>query len=138
MILVRPCLPYFTSNNHLNFLFCDWTWHYFLLLYGWEIFHCVYVPHCVSIHLKFLQLACFPDLAVASLAMIAGVSFTFFYFLWIYAHAWDSWVLKYFCVIFQMNLHTVLPTGWTYVHCDQQLRRVSLSLHPLQHLLISK
>ena len=65
-MLVCLCLPYFTSNHHLNFLFCDWTWHYFLLLYGWEILHCVYVPHHVSIHLKFLQLACFPDLAVAT------------------------------------------------------------------------
>ena len=22
-------------------------WHYFLLLYGWEIFHCIHVPHCL-------------------------------------------------------------------------------------------
>lgn len=60
-----------------------------------EKYSIVYMyPHRVSIHLKFLQLTCFPDVALASLAMIAGVYFTFFYFLWIYAHAWDSWVLN--------------------------------------------
>ena len=32
-------------------------------------------------------------------------NFKIFYFLQIYAQTWDCWVLKYFYVIFKMNLH---------------------------------
>ena len=51
MILVCTCLPSFTWNDHLDFLFCGWTWNYFLCLYILEILHCVYAPHHVSIYL---------------------------------------------------------------------------------------
>ena len=57
MIVVSPCLPYFTWNDHLYFLFYGWIWNYFLLLYVWEILHCVH-------HLYLLQLAWFPVLAI--------------------------------------------------------------------------
>ena len=65
------CLLYFTRNDHLYFLFCGWIWHYFLLLYVWEILHCVH-------HLYLLQLACFLDLAIVPCgAKIAKVPMSF-------------------------------------------------------------
>ena len=105
-----------------------------------EKYRIVSMYSIVYIHSSvFSTISLSPRLGCCTLwAKIVGVSCEFFYFLWIYAQAWDFQVLKYFYVVFQMTLHTVIPTEWTYVCCDQQCRRVSLSLHPLQHLFFSK
>ena len=45
-------LPVSFTSLGMNFLFYGWTWHYFLLLYGWEILHCVDVLHCLYYQLQ--------------------------------------------------------------------------------------
>ena len=43
VILLSPCLLYFSWNDHVYFLFCVWTLHYILLCMV-EVC-CVHVPH---------------------------------------------------------------------------------------------
>ena len=35
---------YITQHDFLSIRPCCCKWHYFILFYGWMIFHCVYVP----------------------------------------------------------------------------------------------
>ena len=41
---------HFTQHDNLYVNSCCFKWHYFILFYGWVIFHCIYAPHLLFIH----------------------------------------------------------------------------------------
>ena len=52
-------------------------WHYFILFYGWVIFHCIYVPHLLYPFICWWTLRSLPFLIVNSAAVNTGKCISF-------------------------------------------------------------
>ena len=45
MVFFFVCLTYFTYHNTFQVYLCCYKWQSFIPLYGWVVFHCIYIPY---------------------------------------------------------------------------------------------
>ena len=114
MILVSPCLPYFTWKDHVYFDFCGCTWPCFLLPCGWELLHCV--QHHLYPSSVMLQSACFLVLAVVpSGPEITGIPISFQFFILSEFMAWHGIAGSWGTSILFFNEPTYYSPYWMYL-----------------------
>ena len=109
---------------------CCCKWRSFILFHDWEIFHCIYVPHLFIHSSTDAHLGCFHVLAsVNSAAMNIGVnvSFQIMIFSGYIPGSGIAGSDGRSIFSFLRNIHTIIHSGCSTLHFQQQCSGISIS-----------